>query len=81
MDLADRVVKRIKEELKPVGAYLMESGPFGSNTLLLVMDEEGLERVERFLEDLDVDFDVAVITPEEFERLKDTVSRSGRKLW
>ena len=75
------ILERIKRELNPRGAYLMEEGPFGSNTILLVMDEDGIGRVEEFLNSLEEDVDIAVVTPDEYERIKESVERSGKRLW
>ena len=71
----------MRKNLKPVDAYIMESGPFGSNTLLLIIEENRIGDVERFLERFEIDMDVAVITPEEFERFKDSIVRGGKRLW
>lgn len=73
-------LEKLKEELKPKAVYVI-SGPFDSETLLIVMDEERIEKVEELLEREDVDYDVAVVDPEEFEKMRDSVEKRGRRLW
>ena len=74
-------IYRMRDSLKPEAAYFMESGPFGENTVLIVIEEDRLKDVEKFIEKLDPDFDIAVITPEEFEEYRNVIERGGRKLW
>ncbi len=74
-------VEVLKERLNPVAVYLMKRGPFGEGTLLVVMEEEKPEAVEELLEELEIDYDLAVVTKEEFEKIKDSVEKSGERLW
>ena len=74
-------VEVLKERLNPVAVYLMKRGPFGEGTLLVVMEEEKPEVVEELLEELEIDYDLAVVTKEEFEKIKDSVEKSGERLW
>ena len=71
----------LKEKLNPVSVYLMKGGPFGDRTILIVLEEADPEKVGEVLESLDVDYDFAVMTIEEFEKVKESVEESGEKLW
>ncbi len=74
-------IDALREKLNPVAVYLMKRGPFGEGTLLVVMEEEKPEVVEELLEELEIDYDLAVVTREEFEKIKDSVEKSGERLW
>ena len=74
-------IDALREKLNPVAVYLMKRGPFGEGTLLVVMEEEKPEVVEELLEELEIDYDLAVVTKEEFEKIKDSVEKSGERLW
>ncbi len=71
----------LKRELNPVSIYLMKGGPFGDRTILIILKEADPEKVGKVLEGLDVDYDFAVMTTEEFEKVKESIEESGEKLW
>ncbi len=72
-------LEKLKEEINPKAVYILESGPFGSETLLIVMDDEDIGKVEKFLENFDIDYDVAVVGVDEFEKMSGKFR--GKKLW
>ena len=74
-------IEILKEKLNPEAVYLMKEGPFGENTVIVVIDDDVSEELDDIVEDIDVDFDFAVVTKSEFERIKEVIEESGEKLW
>ncbi len=74
-------IKVLKEKLNPDAVYLMKEGPFGENTVIVVVDDAISDKLDDIVEDIEVDFDFAVVTKSEFEKIKEVVEESGEKLW
>ncbi len=74
-------IEVLKEMLKPEAVYLMKEGPFGDNTVIVVVNDSMSDKLEDIMERIDVDYDFAVITKSEFEKIKEVVEESGEKLW
>ena len=74
------MIEKLKE-LSPVAVYLMREGPFGENTVLVVLEKEDPERFERIVSEIEEDYDFAMVSVEEFEKIKDVVEKSGERLW
>ncbi len=73
-------IEVLKGKLNPEAIYLMKNGPFGDNTLLVVVNEEP-EDLEKILDEIELDYDFAIVTKEEFESIREVVEESGEKLW
>ncbi len=74
-------IEVLKEKLNPDAVYLMKEGPFGENTVIVVVDDAISDKLDDIVEDIEVDFDFAVVTKSEFERIREVVEESGEKLW
>ncbi len=74
-------IEILKEKFNPEAVYLMKEGPFGDNTVIVVVDDAMSENLEDIMEKIDVDYDFAVVTKSEFEKIKEVVEESGEKLW
>lgn len=74
-------IEVLKEKLNPDAMYLMKEGPFGENTVIVVVDDAISDKLDDIVEDIEVDFDFAVVTKSEFERIREVVEESGEKLW
>ena len=74
-------IEVLKEKLNPESVYLMKEGPFGENAVIVVVDDSFSEKLDDVVEEIDVDFDFAVVTKSEFEKIREVVEESGERLW
>ena len=74
-------IEVLKEKLNPEAVYLMREGPFGENTVIVVVDDSVSEKLDDIVDEIEVDFDFAVVTKSEFEKIREVVEESGEKLW
>ncbi len=70
-----------KREAEPRCCVFDERRPFGENTVIVVVDDAISDKLDDIVEDIEVDFDFAVVTKSEFERIREVVEESGEKLW